>query len=48
MDLLTTTNRSVTQIADDIGYSSDRHFARYFCRQTGMTPRAYRKRHGLI
>ena len=46
MNILTTTNRSVAQIADDIGYSSDKHIARYFRRQTGMTPRAYRKKHG--
>ena len=47
MELLST-NRSITQIADDIGYFSDRHIARYFCRQTGMTPRAYRQKHGPI
>jgi LacI family transcriptional regulator len=46
MTILTTTNRSVAQIADDIGYSSDKHIARYFRRQTGITPRAYRKKHG--
>jgi LacI family transcriptional regulator len=44
--LLATTSRSVAQIAEDIGYFSDRHIARYFRRQTGLTPRAYRQRHG--
>ncbi len=48
MRVLTTTNRSIAQIAEDIGYFSDKHIARYFCRQTGMTPRAYRKKHGPI
>ena len=46
--LLVTTNRSVAQIAEDIGYFSDKHIARYFRRQTGMTPRAYRTMHGPI
>ena len=32
---------SNAQIAEDIGYSSDKHIARYFHRQTGMTPRTY-------
>lgn len=44
--LLATTHRSVAQIAEDIGYFSDRHIARYFHRQTGLTPREYRRRHG--
>jgi len=45
--LLATTNRSVAQIAEDIGYSSDRHIARYFHRHTGLTPREYRQRHAM-
>lgn len=44
--LLATTRRSVADIAADIGYFSDKHIARYFHRQTGMTPREYRRRHG--
>ena len=44
--ILTTTNRPIARIAEDIGYSSDKHIARYFHRQTGMTPRAYRVQHG--
>lgn len=47
MNILATTHHSIAQIADDIGYSSDKHIARYFHRQTGMTPLAYRKKHGL-
>lgn len=45
---LLTTNRPVADIAEDIGYSSDKHIARYFHRQTGLTPREYRRRHGPI
>jgi len=44
--LLATTNRGVAEIAADIGYFSDKHIARYFHRQTGLTPREYRKLHG--
>jgi LacI family transcriptional regulator len=46
MNRLATTHQSIAQIADDIGYSSDKHIARYFYRQTGLTPRAYRQKHG--
>jgi LacI family transcriptional regulator len=46
--LLTATNRSIVQIAKQLGYFTDRHFARYFHRQVGMTPREYRKRYGPV
>ena len=46
--MLTETNQSISQIAKDLGYIHDRHFARYFHRQTGITPRVYRKRYGPI
>lgn len=44
--LLVATDRSVAQIAQDIGYGSEKHIARYFHRRTGLTPREYRRRHG--
>ena len=46
MRLLATSQRSIAEIADDMGYFSDKHIARYFHRQTGMTPRAYRRKFG--
>ena len=45
--LLVATSRSVAQIAQDVGYDSEKHIARYFQRQTGLTPREYRRRHGI-
>ena len=44
--LLVATNRSVAQIAQDIGFRSEKHLARYFQRRSGLTPREYRRRHG--
>ena len=43
--LLAMSDISVTQIARDLGYMDDKHFARYFHRHCGMTPRDYRKKH---
>jgi LacI family transcriptional regulator len=41
--LLTTTNDSIHKIARDIGYENDGHMARFFRREMGMTPQAYRR-----
>lgn len=41
-DLLRTTGHSVTQIAQDLRFSSSQHFAMHFKRQLGITPSAWR------
>jgi len=43
--LLVETKMPIHRIARMGGYEDDRHFARYFKRTTGMTPRAYRRCH---
>lgn len=43
--LLVETNMSVGEIASATGFEIDAHVARYFARQAGMTPLAYRKKH---
>lgn len=43
--LLTETNLSIFEIAEAIGYPADAHIARFFSRQTGMTPYEYRRKH---
>jgi len=40
--LLRREDRNVTQIAEELGYSSIHHFSRTFKRVTGMSPSAYR------
>ena len=44
--LLLETNRSVTQIAFDLGFNGPDRISRYFQRHQGMSPREYRRRHG--
>lgn len=44
--LLVETNQSVSQIALSLGYTGIEHVARYFRKEMGMTPLAYRKRFG--
>ncbi len=44
--LLLETNRSVTQIAFDLGFNGPDRLSRYFHRHQGMSPREYRHRHG--
>ncbi|MBU6398974.1 MAG: DNA-binding transcriptional regulator [Verrucomicrobia bacterium] len=44
--MLVETNQSVSQIALALGYGGVEHIARYFRRETGMTPLAYRRRYG--
>lgn len=41
--LLTTTNDSIHQIARSIGYENDGHMGRFFRREMGTTPQAYRR-----
>lgn len=41
--LLMETDRSITHIAEDCGFSSTSHFARYFGKELGMNPTAFRK-----
>jgi LacI family transcriptional regulator len=43
--LLSETDFSIERIAHDLGYESQAHLARYFHRELGMSPRAYRKLH---
>ncbi len=43
--LLTTTNRSVSDIASETGFFDHSHFIRVFRKATGLTPLAYRRRH---
>ena len=43
-DELTSTDKSVTQIAYDMGFNDSNYFSRSFRRFTGITPTAYRKR----
>jgi len=42
-ELLTDTNQSLYEIANQIGYESDLAFTRTFKKRTGVTPTAYRK-----
>ncbi len=43
--LLLTTDRSVTQIAQELGYTNMPYFSRVFKKATGCTPVEYRKKH---
>jgi AraC family transcriptional regulator, arabinose operon regulatory protein len=42
--LLTRTSRKITQIAEEVGYSSPFYFTTRFTKQMGLSPRAYRER----
>jgi len=42
--LLTTTSRSLSEIAVDVGYTDQSHLTKRFREVTGMTPAAYRRR----
>lgn len=41
--MLLTTNKTVTEIAMETGFSSSSHFISIFCKSVGTTPRDYRK-----
>jgi LacI family transcriptional regulator len=43
--LLRETDLSVGEISRLVGFDSDHHFARYFCRATELTPQEYRRKH---
>ncbi|KPJ65537.1 MAG: hypothetical protein AMJ43_10510 [Coxiella sp. DG_40] len=45
--MLAETNLSVSQIAQDLGYSGVEKMSRSFRREVGMSPLAYRKRYGI-
>jgi AraC family transcriptional activator of pobA len=40
------TNQAITEISYDLGFSDPSHFARFFRKNTGMTPQAFRERRG--
>lgn len=42
--LLLMTNRPVTRIAMDLGFSSSQYFAQAFARECGLSPKAYREK----
>lgn len=46
--MLRKTEVNISQIALELGFSSAENISRYFRDYTGMTPLAYRKKHGLI
>ena len=41
--LLQTTNRSMIEIGEEVGYNNANHFSRIFKKYTDMTPMEYRK-----
>ncbi|MEM8679384.1 MAG: DNA-binding transcriptional regulator [Planctomycetota bacterium] len=43
--LLRETTLPIHEVAEMVGFSNDHHFARYFQRATGLSPRVYRRRH---
>jgi AraC family transcriptional regulator, transcriptional activator of pobA len=40
------TNQAITEISYDLGFSDPSHFARFFRKNTGMTPQGFRERRG--
>ena len=44
--ILSTTDLPITQIAFDLGFCASQHFSSHFKRAFGMTPTAWRKKHG--
>ncbi len=44
--LLLESNRTVSEISEQLGFEGIEHVSRYFKAQTGMTPREYRIKHG--
>lgn len=43
--LLTKTDKSITQVAEECGYDDFTYFSRQFKKSTSLTPSAYRKTH---
>ena len=48
MEMLSSSDRSVTDIAMDLGFATSAHFASVFRRRTGLTPSDYRAAHGPL
>ncbi len=46
--LLLETNLSIAQIAESMGFPDEKNVARYFRKVRGLTPLAYRRRHGTV
>ena len=44
-DALILTDRSITDIALDLGFNDSNYFSRLFCRHQGLAPREYRKKY---
>ena len=44
--MLETTDYSISQIAEKVGYDNPLYFSRIFHRQTGVSPREYRRNNG--
>jgi AraC family transcriptional regulator, transcriptional activator of pobA len=40
------TNQAITEVSDGLGFSDPSHFARFFRKNTGMTPQAFREQRG--
>jgi AraC family transcriptional activator of pobA len=40
------TNQAITEVSYDLGFSDPSHFARFFRKNTGMTPQRFRERRG--
>jgi signal transduction histidine kinase/DNA-binding response OmpR family regulator len=45
-ELLRNSDQSITQVALAVGFSDSAHFARTFLRETGVTPKVYRRKEG--
>ncbi len=45
-EMLVSSDKSVSQIALRAGFCDQSYFTKQFCRQTGMTPLAYRRKYG--
>ncbi len=43
MIMLKSTDRSIEEISDELGFSDQHHFSHQFCRLVGLRPTAYRK-----
>jgi transcriptional regulator GlxA family with amidase domain len=43
--LLKNTDHSISEISDQVGYKQSMHFAKAFRRQSGLSPRQWRKQH---
>lgn len=46
--LLVQTKMSIGKVAEAAGFELDSHLSRFFARQTGLTPMAYRKKHQTL